>query len=140
MYKIYIGETVVVCETPQEVTALTAHLQQERPLQTTGHTHSGIINRAMQAGMTNADRQEIDRLINGIKNLDNTVVTSEDLARILGVESVHGVGPRMGAISKRFERAYSMPLEKVLMREGKPGQPTIWKVNSVALENIDIFR
>ncbi len=123
MIKVEIAGTLFYCETAREAADLATLMKSKRQETSQNPVESD---------------EEITSFIKLIKGLPNTSVSSSTLADGLDV-AVQGLGPKLRGISRRFEDTYHQRLDTVLIREGRAGQPTVWKVNRSVLEKMDIF-
>lgn len=140
MYQIMYKNRAVMCETIEELKTLMDHIEREEGKQPSKEPAKGLIQEAMQLPVSKAEKQEVDMFINKLNGLENTVIDSEKMRRLLDAESIQAVGPKFAALAKKFERVYRYPLEKLLEREGRPGQPTVWRVKGDHLKLIHIFQ
>jgi len=136
MYKVPVGNHIVVCETLEALNALLDYLdhqeqksEQKKPLIGSQLPDNPSILDFHVSHVSTDERMELINFMQKINKLHESVIDSEKMKGLLGVESVHGVGPRLLALSKRFERAFHIPMENFLERDAKPGQPTVWRIN-----------
>jgi len=138
MIKFEHNGVVYNCDTPEEAAKLRILLGDVR---TSAGLNRGNIASVMAAS-TNKDSKEKAELTNFIhilKGLHRTELSGELFARALSLQSVTGLGPRLASLAKRLER-YNVSLWEIVDREGRPGQPSIWKINQEALNKVNEFQ
>ena len=126
MIKVQVGEALFYCETAREAAEIATLMSHKRP------------KHEKEQQVYDKGEDDMIYFVKLIKGLPSTSVSSGTLANALDVP-VQGLGPKLRGISKRFEKFYQEPLNSILVREGRPGQPSVWKVNKHHLEKIDIF-
>ena len=135
MIKVQIGETLFFCDNAQDAADI-ANLMGGK----NGSLRGGSIQNATtrKAQELPNDHGEMVNFIHKINSLPSTLVSSDTLSSALNLESVNGLGPKMRGLSRRFAAAYQIPLEEILTREGRPGQPIFWRVNKGKIENLEL--
>ena len=139
MIKITFGDIAVEVETPQQAAELIRLIRGNSRNITVPLTG---VTATSQTSLPNIGIKD-SALINSlskISSLHKETVSSKELCDILDIGGLQGLGPRIKGLSKRFEAIYAMPFERVLQREERPGQESVWHVDKDTLKSIGFIQ
>jgi hypothetical protein len=128
MIEVKYGGVTLICGTAQEAVEVAKALA--------GSTASATTKIApRKRAITAPWHREYDEFLIALSELPNGQVDTERLARVLGVKSIQGLGPRLVGLNASFAKLHPpRRVEEFITKEGASGAPLTWSIDRLAVD------
>lgn len=142
MIKVQIKDTIFYCDTPEEAIALhklsqpeQSESRQSKPV----HIQPAVVKKpvittvnALGQILSKQKKQEVIDFLHSLKQFEGAELDATKMAKVLGADKPHGVGPRLARISRLITIMFpNNRYESFVTKMPGPGGTSIWKIGAV---------